>query len=70
MLRRRECPKPVSLTQRCRLLSIWLSSLYDKPKVESAETVALMRRIDELFLKHLDELRRAADLTACLVLSY
>ena len=32
--------------------------------------MALMRRIDELFLKHLDELWRAADLTACFILSF
>ena len=47
-----------------------LSSLYDKPKGESAEIVVLMRRIDELFLKHLDEFWPAADLTGYFVLSY
>ena len=31
---------------------LWRSSLYCEPKGESAETLALMRRIDELFLKY------------------
>ena len=42
----------LSLSRQCRLLSIGRSSLYYKPKGESAETLALMRRIDELFLKY------------------
>ena len=42
----------LSLTRQCRLLSIGRSSLYYEPKGESAETLALMRRIDELFLKY------------------
>ena len=41
----------LSLSRQCRLLSIGRSSLYYMPKGESAETLALMRRIDELFLK-------------------
>ena len=41
----------LSLSRQCRLLSIGRSSLYYEPKGESAETLALMRRIDELFLK-------------------
>ena len=40
----------VSLSRQCRLLDISRSSLYYRPKGESAETLALMRRIDELFL--------------------
>ena len=36
----------------CRLLSLGRSSLYYTPKGEGAETLALMRRIDELFLKY------------------
>ena len=40
----------VSLSRQCRLLEISRSSLYYRPKGESAETLALMRRIDELFL--------------------
>ena len=46
-------PHPgLSLSRQCRLLSIGRSSLYYTPKGESAESLALMRRIDELFLKH------------------
>ena len=40
------------LSRQCRLLSIGRSSLYYTPKGESAESLALMQRIDELFLKH------------------
>ena len=42
----------LSLSRQCRLLSIGRSSLYYKAKGESAETLALMRRIDALFLKY------------------
>ena len=42
----------LSLSRQCRLLSIGRSSLYYEPTGESAETLALMRRIDELFLKY------------------
>jgi len=42
----------LGLSRQCRLLSIGRSSLYCEPKGESAETLALMRRIDELFLKY------------------
>ena len=42
----------LSLRRQCRLLSIGRSSLYYKAKGESAETLALMRRIDALFLKY------------------
>ena len=42
----------LSLSRQSRLLSIGRSSLYYEPKGESAETLALMRRIDELFLKY------------------
>ena len=46
-------PHPgLSLSRQCRLLSIGRSSLYYTPKGESAESLALMQRIDELFLKH------------------
>ena len=41
----------LSLSRQCRLVSIGRSSLYYEPKGESAETLALMRRIDELSLK-------------------
>ena len=42
----------LSLSRQCRLLSVGRSSLYYEPTGESAETLALMRRIDELFLKY------------------
>ena len=42
----------LSLSRQCRLLSLGRSSLYYTPKGEGAETLALMRRIDELFLKY------------------
>ena len=42
----------LSLSRQCRLLSLGRSSLYYEPKGERAETLALMRRIDELFLKY------------------
>ena len=41
----------LSLSRQCRLLTIGRSSLYYEPTGESTETLALMRRIDELFLK-------------------
>ena len=47
----REHPS-LSLSRQCRLLSIGRSSLYYTPKGDSAETLALMRRIDDLFLKY------------------
>ena len=47
----RDHPVP-SLGRQCRLLSIGRSSLYYEPKGESAEMLALMRRVDELFLKY------------------
>ena len=42
----------LSLSRQCRLLSIGRSSFYYAAKGESPETLALMRRIDELFLKY------------------
>jgi|TARA_B100001079_G_scaffold98946_1_gene85046 putative transposase len=42
----------LSLSRQCRLLTISRSSFYYKPKGESLENLALMRRIDELFLKY------------------
>ena len=41
-----------SLSRQCRLLSIGRSSLDYEPKGGSTETLALMRRIDEPFLKY------------------
>jgi len=42
----------LSLSRQCRLLSISRSSFYYAPVGESPENLALMRRIDELFLKY------------------
>ena len=42
----------LSLSRQCRLLSISRSSFYYTPIGESPENLALMRRIDELFLKY------------------
>jgi putative transposase len=42
----------LSLSRQCRILSISRSSFYYAPRAESAENLALMRRIDELFLKY------------------
>ena len=42
----------LSLSRQCRLLSISRSTFYYAPKGESPENLALMRRIDELFLKY------------------
>ena len=47
----RDAPE-LSLSRQCRLLSIGRSSFYDRPKGESLENLALMRRIDEMFLKY------------------
>ena len=41
-----------SLSRQCQLLSISRSSFYDTPRGESPENLALMRRIDELFLQY------------------
>ena len=42
----------LSVSRQCRLLSISRSSFYYAPRGESPENLALMRRIDELFLKY------------------
>ena len=42
----------LSLSRQCRLLSIGRSSFYYAPRGESPSSLALMRRIDELFLKY------------------
>ena len=41
----------LSLSRQCRLLRVSRSSVYHRPKGESAENLALMRRIDKLFLE-------------------
>ncbi len=51
MMVRRDHPE-LSLSRQCQVLSISRSSLYYTPKGESVENLALMRRIDELFLKY------------------
>ena len=48
---RRDHPA-LSLSRQCAVLSISRSSFYYAPKGESPENLALMRRIDELFMKH------------------
>ena len=48
---RRDHPA-LSLSRQCKVLSISRSSFYYAPKGESPENLALMRRIDELFLKY------------------
>lgn len=48
---RRDHPE-LSLSRQCQLVSISRSSFYYTPKGESPGNLALMRRIDELFLKH------------------
>ena len=42
----------LSLSRQCRLVSISRSSFYYAPRGKSPENLALMRRIDELFLKY------------------
>ena len=42
----------LSLGRQCRLLSISRSAFYYAPKGESPENLALMRRVDGLFMKH------------------
>ena len=48
---RRDQPD-LSLSRQCEILSISRSSFYYTLKGESLENLALMRRIDELFLKY------------------
>ena len=42
----------LSVSRQCRLLSVGRSSLYYTTRGESEETLALLRRIDALFLKY------------------
>ena len=42
----------LNLSRQCRLLRVSRSSVYHRPKGESAENLALMRRIDKLFLDY------------------
>ena len=41
----------LSLSRQCRLLRVSRSSVYRRPNGESAENLALMHRIDKLFLE-------------------
>ena len=43
---------PLSLSKQCVLLGVSRSSLYYRPKGESAENLALMRRMDELHMDY------------------
>ena len=43
---------PLSLSRQCDLLGVSRSSQYYAPKGESAQNLALMRRLDELHLAH------------------
>ena len=43
---------PLSLTRQCALLGVSRSSQYYRPKGESAENLALMRRMDELHMQY------------------
>ena len=42
----------LSVSRQCRLLDVSRSSLYYRPLGESAQTLELMRRIDELYLQY------------------
>ena len=42
----------LSLSRQCQVLAISRSSFYYAPKGESADNLALMRRLDELFMKY------------------
>ena len=44
--------RSLSLSAQCRLLALSRSTLYYQPEGHSAETLALMRRIDELYLDY------------------
>ena len=44
--------RSLSLSAQCRLLALSRSTLYYQPSGHSAETLALMRRIDELYLDY------------------
>ena len=43
---------PLSLSSQCVVLGVSRSSLYYRPKGESAENLALMRRMDELHMDY------------------
>ena len=43
---------PLSVSRQCALVGVSRSSLYYRPKGESAENLALMRRMDELHMAY------------------
>jgi len=45
------CPE-LSLQRQCELIGISRSGIYYEPVPESPENLALMRRLDELYLEH------------------
>ena len=45
------CPE-LSLQRQCELIGISRSGFYYEPLPESQENLALMRRLDELYLEH------------------
>ena len=47
-----EPEEPLSLSRQCVLLGVSRSSLYYRPKGESAENLALMRRMDEFHMDY------------------
>lgn len=47
-----KCHPGLSLVQQCKLLKIHRSSLYYRPRSESAHNLRLMREIDACFLEH------------------
>ena len=47
-----EANEPLSLSRQCALLGVSRSSLYYRPRGESAENLALMRRMDELHMEY------------------
>ena len=51
MMVTRDCPS-LSVSRQCRLLEVSRSTLYYRPAAHSAQTLTLMRRIDELYLRY------------------
>ena len=42
----------LSVARQCRLLGVSHSSVYYRPKPESAEELDLLKRLDEIFTEH------------------
>jgi hypothetical protein len=47
----RSVPAEVSIQRQCELLGLARSSYYYQPRAESEETLALLRRLDELYME-------------------